>query len=96
MQEICDMAHVYDITCQVHVAGTPIAKAAALHVETAIPNFCIHEHQQKALMPEYIDLCQQNYQPVHGRYRVPELPGLGQDLTDRAYRDADVVEITER
>ncbi|WP_280515842.1 mandelate racemase/muconate lactonizing enzyme family protein [Cuneatibacter sp. NSJ-177] len=94
-KKICDMAHVYDITCQVHVAGTPIAKAAALHVETAIPNFCIHEHHQKALMPEYIDLCQQNYQPVHGRYRAPELPGLGQDLTDRAYRDADVVEITE-
>jgi mandelate racemase len=83
------MAHVYDITVQVHVAGTPIAKAAALHVETAIPNFCIHEHHQKALMPAYIELCKYDYQPVGGRYTVPELPGLGQDLTEKAYRNAD-------
>ncbi len=88
-KKICDMAHVYDITCQVHVAGTGVAKAAALHVETAIPNFCIHEHHQKALMPAYIELCQYNYQPEHGRYRVPELPGLGQDFSDIVYTHSD-------
>jgi mandelate racemase len=88
-KKISEMAHVYDITVQVHVAGTPIAKAAALHVETAIPNFCIHEHHQKALMPAYIELCKYDYQPVGGRYTVPELPGLGQDLTEKAYRNAD-------
>lgn len=92
-KKICDMAHTYDITCQVHVAGTGIAKAAALHVETAIPNFCIHEHHQKALMPGYIELCKYNYQPVNGRYTVPELPGLGQDLSEKAYANADIVVI---
>lgn len=90
-KKISEMAHVYDITVQVHVAGTPIAKAAALHVETAIPNFCIHEHHQKALMPEYIELCKYNYQPVKGRYKVPELPGLGQELTEKAYNNADKI-----
>jgi galactonate dehydratase len=88
-KKISDMAHVYDITVQVHVAGTPIAKAAALHVETAIPNFCIHEHHQKALMPAYIELCEYDYQPIKGRYKVPELPGLGQELTKKAYENAD-------
>jgi len=92
-KKICDMAHAYDITCQVHVAGTGIAKAAALHVETSIPNFCIHEHHQKALMPGYIELCKYDYQPVNGQYRVPELPGLGQDLSDKAYANADIVVI---
>ena len=92
-RKIADMAHAYDITVQVHVAGTPLAKAAALHVETAIPNFCIHEHHQKALMPEYIELCEHDYQPVDGRYTVPELPGLGQDFTDKVYGHADKVVI---
>lgn len=89
-KKICDMAHPYDITCQVHVAGTGIAGAASLHVETAIPNFCIHEHHQKALMPQYIELCAYNYQPVNGRFHVPELPGIGQDLTDIAYNNSDI------
>ena len=63
---------------------------AALHVEAAIPNFCIHEHHQKALMPEYISLCTQNYQPVNGQMPVPELPGIGQDLTETAYKNSDI------
>ena len=89
-KKICDMAHAYDITCQVHVAGTGVAGAASLHVETAIPNFCIHEHHQKALMKEYIELCEYNYQPVNGRFHVPELPGIGQDLTDTVYKNSDI------
>ena len=90
-KKICDMAHPFDITVQAHVAGTGIAIAAALHLETAIPNFCIHEHHQKALMPAYHVLCEYNYQPVKGRYTAPELPGLGQDLSKFAYEHADKV-----
>ncbi|MCI9155746.1 MAG: mandelate racemase/muconate lactonizing enzyme family protein [Lawsonibacter sp.] len=91
IKKICDMAHVYDVTVQVHVAGTAVACAAALNVEAAIPNFCIHEHHQKALMPEYIQLCTQNYQPVNGMMPVPELPGIGQDLTAAAYQNSDLI-----
>lgn len=91
IKKICDMAHVYDVTVQVHVAGTAVACAAALNVEAAIPNFCIHEHHQKALMPEYIQLCTENYQPVNGMMPVPELPGIGQDLTETAYKNSDLI-----
>jgi galactonate dehydratase len=90
-KKICDMAHVYELTAQAHVCGSPIAKAAALHLETAIPNFCIHEHHRSALVQGNIELCEYNYQPVNGRYTVPELPGLGQELTKRAYDLADKV-----
>ena len=84
------MAHAYDMTVQIHTAGTAIAGAAALHVETAIPNFCIHEHHQKAMMPQYIELCKYNYQPVNGRMKAPDLPGLGQDISEVAYQKSDV------
>lgn len=89
-KKVCDMAHAYDITVQVHTAGTAVAGAAALHLETAIPNFCIHEHHQKAMMPQYIELCKYDYQPVNGRIKAPDLPGLGQDLTEKVYTSADV------
>lgn len=88
-KKIADTAHAYDITVQAHVAGTGVAEAAALHAEIAIPNFCIHEHHQKTLLPEYIELCKYNYQPVNGRYSVPELPGIGQDITDKVYDHSD-------
>jgi len=88
-KKIADLAHAYEVTVQAHVAGTGVAEAAALHAETAIPNFCIHEHHQKTLLPEYIELCVYNYQPVNGRYTVPELPGIGQDFTEKVYTDSD-------
>lgn len=90
-KKICEMAHAYDMTVQAHVCGSPIAKAAALHLETAIPNFCIHEHHRSALVKGNIELCIHDYQPVEGRYTVPELPGLGQELTDTAYALAEKV-----
>jgi mandelate racemase len=88
-KKIADLAHAYEVTVQAHVAGTGVAEAAALHAEIAIPNFCIHEHHQKTLLPEYAELCVHNYQPVKGRYTVPELPGIGQDLTEKVYENSD-------
>ncbi len=88
-KKIADLAHAYEVTVQAHVAGTGVAEAAALHAEIAIPNFCIHEHHQKTLSPEYAELCVHNYQPVNGRYIVPELPGIGQDFTEKVYENSD-------
>ncbi|WP_094606850.1 D-galactonate dehydratase family member [Sporomusa silvacetica DSM 10669] len=92
-KKIADIAHAYEVTVQAHVAGTGVAEAAALHAETAIPNFCIHEHHQKTLLPEYVELCVHNYQPVNGRYTVPELPGIGQDITEKVFKDSDRIVI---
>ncbi len=82
-KKICDLAHIYDVTVQCHVAGGPIATAAALHMETAIPNFAIHEYHICAMSEEIIDTCKYNYSPVNGRFTVPELPGIGQELTEK-------------
>lgn len=80
-KKICDMAWVYDVAVQIHVCGSPISKAAALQIEAAIPNFLIHEHHQRALNPESRTTCVHDYQPENGRYSIPDLPGLGQELT---------------
>jgi L-alanine-DL-glutamate epimerase-like enolase superfamily enzyme len=87
-KKIADAAHLYDVTVQAHVCGSPISKAAALHFETAIPNFIIHEHHINALNPNYRKLGKYDYQPIKGSYTVPELPGIGQELSEEAMDNA--------
>lgn len=87
-KKICDMAHVYDIPVQMHICGGPIATAAALQLEAAIPNFLIHEHHAAALLDENIESCKYDYQPVNGYFDVPELPGIGQELSEKALNSA--------
>ena len=90
--KIADLAYIHDVAVQVHICGTPISLAAGLHVETAIPNFIIHEHHQCNLLPDHIKLCKYDYQPVNGYYTVPELPGIGQELSDWTLTNTEYVE----
>jgi L-alanine-DL-glutamate epimerase-like enolase superfamily enzyme len=92
-KKICDMAHVYDATAQMHVCGGPIATAAALQMEAAIPNFIIHELHRFALLEANTKTCKYNYLPKNGYYDVPDLPGLGQELTDETIRASYVVTV---
>lgn len=87
-KKICDMAYTYDVTVQAHVCGTPLSSALALHLESVIPNFCIHEHHAVNLHPYIIDLCVYDYQPVNGKFKVPELPGIGNEWTEKAMTEA--------
>ena len=67
---------------QVHVCGSPVATAAALQLEAAIPNFLIHEHHTNALKTWNVELCTPDLQPVGGIFEVPDRPGLGIELND--------------
>ncbi|MCB2012022.1 MAG: hypothetical protein KDF64_15755, partial [Geminicoccaceae bacterium] len=79
-RKICDMAHAYEVTIQGHVCGSPISTHAAMHIETAIPNFQIHEHHINATCANNRHICKQDLQPQKGRLRAPDDPGLGLDL----------------
>ena len=93
VKKVCDMAYVYDVGVQVHACGSPISTAAALQIEAAIPNFVIHEHHTYALSPYNRELCIYDYQPEHGRYQVPDRPGIGQELSETAFKNAKIVTI---
>jgi galactonate dehydratase len=82
-KKVCDFAHVYDVTVQAHVCGSPVSTAASLQLEAAIPNFQIHEHHVIATKKANRALCVPDYQPEKGRYLIPGRPGLGIDLDDR-------------
>lgn len=81
-KKVCDYADVYDIRVQAHVCGGPVATAASLQLEAAIPNFLIHEHHTYAIKHWNRELCLQDYQPINGKFTVPDLPGLGIELND--------------
>ncbi len=81
-KKVCDYADVYDIRVQAHVCGGPVATAAALQLEAAIPNFLIHEHHTYAIKHWNRELCKQDYQPENGVFKVPDLPGIGIELND--------------
>lgn len=91
VKKICDLAYMYDVAVQIHGCGSPISTAASLQMEAAIPNFVIHEHHQCNLTPGNIKLCKYDYQPVNGRFKVPDLPGLGQELSDFVLNDRENV-----
>ena len=87
-KKICDMAHTYDVAVQAHVCGTPLSTALSLHLESAIPNFIIHEQHCVCLHQYMKDLCVHDYQPVKGRFVTPELPGIGNEWTEKAMTEA--------
>ena len=88
VKKICDMAHAFDVTAQAHCCGSPIIIAAALQLEAAIPNFAIHEHHVTNRSMANISLAKYDYQPVNGRCSIPDLPGLGQELSEKAEKTA--------
>ncbi len=87
-KKICDMANIYDAAVQVHVCGGPIATAATLQVECVIPNFLIHEVHEGAIKKAMRELGKYDYLPKNGYFDVPDLPGIGQELSEKAMQEA--------
>lgn len=92
-KKIADMAFTVDCGVQAHICGGPVATAQALQLEAVIPNFVIHELHASALVEENYSLCKNVYLPNDGYYSVPDLPGIGQELSDYALKAADIMTI---
>ena len=56
-----------------------------MQLEAAIPNFTIHEHHVYNRYDYNKKLCKYDYQPVDGYIAVPDLPGIGNELTDYCF-----------
>ncbi len=92
-RKIADLAEIYGVSVQTHTCNSPISVAVSLHVEAAIPNFIIHEHHTVNTLKDIRDLCVYDYQPVDGYFGIPELPGIGNELTDKALAEAEIVTV---
>jgi L-alanine-DL-glutamate epimerase-like enolase superfamily enzyme len=92
-KKICDMAYVSEAAVQIHVCGSPLVTAASLHLESAIPNFVIHEYNVNTVMPKMVSLTKFDYRPVEGSYFVPDLPGIGNEIADSTFASSKVITI---
>ncbi|MGH1462035.1 MAG: mandelate racemase/muconate lactonizing enzyme family protein [Neptuniibacter sp.] len=92
-KKVCDYADVYDVRIQAHVCGGPVATAASLHLETAIPNFLIHEHHTYAIKKWNRELCIQDPQPIDGFFQAPDVPGIGIELNDEVVNRSPRIEV---
>jgi len=88
LKKIADLAHIFDALVQVHVAGAVITNAASLQLEAAMPNFGIHEHHFRTTQDCINVLGKYEMIPENGKYKVPDRPGLGQELSDFAIETA--------
>lgn len=92
-KKICDMAYTYDVNVQAHVCASPLSTNVALHLESVIPNFLIHEHHIANRCAWNACLSKYNPQPVNGYFEVPNEPGIGNEISEQAYKQAKVVTI---
>lgn len=95
VKKICDLAYIYDVAVQVHVAGSPLATSVALQVEAVIPNFTIHEHHTCNRMDTCLNLTKYNPQPEKGYFSIPELPGIGNEFLQSAIDHAHMFKTIE-
>ncbi|MDR2096554.1 MAG: mandelate racemase/muconate lactonizing enzyme family protein [Treponema sp.] len=86
-KKISDLAYTYDVSVQPHSCASPLSNTVALHLEAAIPNFVIHEHNHVYYDKGNQELTIYNHQPIKGKFTVPELPGLGNEFSEKALTD---------
>lgn len=89
-RKIADLAQLWGVTIQSHTCNSPISVAAALQFEAAIPNFVIHETHTTNGLESVRRLGVHDYQPVNGSFVVPDLPGIGEELSDWALAHATI------
>ncbi|KRL27104.1 galactonate dehydratase [Limosilactobacillus frumenti DSM 13145] len=90
---IANLAKIHQVKLQLHVCGGPIATAAALQYEAADQNCIYHEEHEINLKEANYHSGKYHYQPEQGFYPIPDRPGIGQELTDKALAMADIVTI---
>ena len=95
MKKVCDYANAYDVGVQMHCMAGPIACAATLHIEAAIPNFVSHECLQWNTLPvftkigKYADMLL----PKDGYFEVSDRPGIGQELSEEAIAKSEIITV---
>ncbi len=96
VKKICDLAQIYEAAIQIHTCGSPLATAASLHMEAVITGFIIHEYNVNCELPKMHLLAKHVYNPINGSFTIPELPGLGNEISDYAFKTADIVTVGEK
>jgi galactonate dehydratase len=89
-RKIAAMAEVYDVTVAPHCPLGPIALAASLQIDFAVPNILIQEQSVSFFGDEFLDYLvdRSPFEIVDGSFRRPTAPGLGIEVDEQAVEAA--------
>ena len=95
MKKVCDFANAYDVGIQMHCMAGPIACAATIQIEAAIPNFVYHECLQWNTLPVFTSIGKYDDMllPTNGSFDIPDRPGIGQELSEEAIAKSEIIVI---
>jgi galactonate dehydratase len=80
LRKVANLGEIYYMHIMPHCAIGPVALAAALHVDAAVPNFLIQEQVDASLGD---GLLQQSFVVKDGYIELPTRPGLGFEIDAR-------------
>ena len=75
------------------MCASPLSTEVALKLEAAITNITIHENHVDNRYDYSKKECKYDYQTVDGYIAVPDLPGIGNELTDYCFTNGKVTTI---
>ena len=58
-----------------------------------LPNFVIHEYNVNTEMPKMLKLTKYDYEPNNGVFTIPNRPGIGNEISDYAFKHSSVVTV---
>lgn len=93
VKKICDLAYTKEIGVQIHIAGSNLSTAVSLNLEAVLPNFVIHEYNINTCMPKMLSLTKYDYEPKNGYMPIPDRPGIGNEISNKAFETGTVVTI---
>jgi L-alanine-DL-glutamate epimerase-like enolase superfamily enzyme len=93
MKKIADLAAAYHVLVAPHVCGGPFNHAASVQLEAAIPNFVIHEDHVHLKNEENARYGLYRYEAKDGYLPIPDLPGIGQDLSEFGEKTMDRITV---
>lgn len=82
-RKIGGMAEAYYAAMAPHNAYGPVNTAAALHLDTSMPNFLIQEVIDQSINPWLGDIFSPLVKPVDGYVDIPKGPGLGITVNEK-------------
>jgi L-alanine-DL-glutamate epimerase-like enolase superfamily enzyme len=94
-KKVADLAESFGASISSHTCGGPINQAASIHLGAVIPNFLLHEHHVHTLNDYNFKYGLYKYDATDGLLEVPELPGLGQDISPDVLDRFDVFTVGE-
>ena len=94
-KKVADLAESFGVGISSHTCGGPVNQAASIQLGAVIHNFHSHEHHVHTINKYNFKYGKYKYEAKDGYLDVPELPGIGQEISEDVIDLFDVYKVGE-